>query len=95
MEALISSLLQYSNLISNAIEHHPKIDDKVKISLKNQESFYEFAVSDDGAGIDPQYQEKVCGIFQTLEARARSENTGIELAIVKKIAEFPGGTISL
>ena len=34
-------------------------------------------------------------IFQTLEARDKSENTGIGLAIVKKIVERQRGTICL
>lgn len=85
----------FTNLISNAIKHHPRIDGKVRISVQNLDSFYEFAIADDGAGIAPQYHEKVFGIFQTLEARDKSENTGIGLAIVKKIVESQGGSISL
>lgn len=85
----------FTNLISNAIKHHPRLDGKIKISVQDQKSFYEFAVSDDGAGIAPQYHEKVFGIFQTLEARDKIENTGIGLAIVKKIVERQGGTIRL
>jgi len=85
----------FTNLIGNAIKHHPKQDGKVTISVQEQKSFYEFAVADDGAGIAPQYHEKVFGIFQTLEARDQSENTGIGLAIVKKIVERQGGTIRL
>lgn len=85
----------FTNLISNAIKHHPRKDGKVQISVHEQESFYEFAVSDNGAGIAPQYHDKVFGIFQTLEARDKSENTGIGLAIVKKIVEGQGGSIRL
>jgi len=85
----------FTNLISNAIKHHPRQDGKVRISVQDQKSFYEFAVTDDGAGIAPQYHEKVFGIFQTLEARDKTENTGIGLAIVKKIIEGQGGTIRL
>jgi hypothetical protein len=85
----------FTNLISNAIKHHPRMDGKVRIFVQNLELFYEFAVADDGAGIAPQYHEKVFGIFQTLEPRDKSENTGIGLAIVKKIVEGQGGSISL
>lgn len=85
----------FSNLISNAIKHHLKVDGKVQISVNEQGAFYEFAVADDGQGIDPQYHEKVFVIFQTLEARDKVENTGIGLAIVKKIVEGKGGTIRL
>lgn len=85
----------FTNLISNAIKHHPKVDGKVQISVTDQGAFYEFAVADDGHGIAPQYHEKVFVIFQTLEARDKVENTGIGLAIVKKIVEGKGGTIRL
>lgn len=37
----------FTNLISNAIKHHPRSDGKIKISVENRGSFYEFAVADD------------------------------------------------
>lgn len=85
----------FSNLISNAIKHHPRFDGKVQISCQDLGSAYEFAVSDDGKGIAPEYHEKIFGIFQTLEARDRTENTGIGLAIVKKIVGNQGGKIKI
>ncbi|WP_407885577.1 PAS domain S-box protein [Scytonema sp. NUACC26] len=89
-------LLQiFSNLIGNAIKHHSRTDGLVKISVEDRGAFYEFAVSDDGPGIAPEFYEKVFLIFQTLEARDQKESTGVGLAIVKKIVEAEGGTISL
>lgn len=85
----------FSNLISNAIKHHPGTDGRIQISCCEMGNFYQFAVADDGSGIAPEYHEKVFGIFQTLEARDKSENTGIGLAIVKKIVESQGGTVWL
>jgi PAS domain S-box-containing protein len=85
----------FSNLISNAIKHHPRIDGHVKISVEERVSYYEFAVADDGAGIAPEYHEKIFAIFQTLQSRDQKESTGIGLAIVKKIVEAQGGTITL
>ncbi|MBW4663863.1 MAG: PAS domain S-box protein [Chroococcus sp. CMT-3BRIN-NPC107] len=85
----------FSNLISNAIKHHPRPDGKVQVSCQDLGTSYEFAVADDGKGIAPEYHEKIFGIFQTLEARDRNENTGIGLAIVKKIVENYGGKIKI
>lgn len=85
----------FSNLIGNAIKHHPRLDGKVQVSCLDKGSSYEFAVADDGNGIAPEYHDKIFGIFQTLEARDRSENTGIGLAIVKKIVENHGGKIKV
>jgi PAS domain S-box-containing protein len=89
-------LLQvFSNLIGNAIMHHSRTDGFVKISVEDRGAFYEFAVSDDGPGIAPEFHEKIFLIFQTLEARDQKESTGVGLAIVKKIVEAEGGVISL
>ncbi len=63
----------FSNLIGNGIKHHPRVDGKVQISCLDRGSTYEFTVADDGKGIAPEYHEKIFGIFQTLEARDRTE----------------------
>ncbi len=84
-----------SNLINNAVKHHNCSDGKVVIAVEEQEKFYEFTVADNGKGIAEQYHDKVFVIFQTLEARDKRENTGIGLAIVKRIVEEVGGTITL
>ena len=85
----------FINLISNAIKHHHGSQAKVTVAVADRGTFYDFAVTDNGPGIAPEYHEKVFGIFQTLEARDKVENTGIGLAIVKKIVEGQGGTISV
>lgn len=85
----------FANLIGNAIKHHDRQDGSVNVSVRDLGSFYEFAIADDGIGIAPQYHEKIFGIFQTLEARDKTENTGIGLSMVKKLVETQGGTISV
>lgn len=85
----------FTNLISNAIKHHDRSDGWVKISGYKSGKGYEFAVSDDGPGIDPKYHEKIFDIFQTLKAKDTQENTGIGLSIVKKIIETEGGQMQL
>lgn len=49
----------FSNLIGNAINHHPRADGHVWISAKELENFYEFAVSDDGKGIAPEHHQRI------------------------------------
>src|ERR671932_1053246 len=85
----------FANLISNAIKHNHRRDGQIVISVAEKTDFYEFAVADDGPGIAPEFHEKVFVIFQTLEARDKLENTGVGLAIVKKIIEDKRGTIYL
>jgi PAS domain S-box-containing protein len=85
----------FSNLIGNAIKHHPRVDGSVTVSVQDEGSVYKFAIADDGAGIDPNYHQRIFTIFQTLKARDEQENTGIGLSIVKKIIETEGGSIWL
>ena len=84
----------FSNLISNGIKHHPRVDGKITISVQERERFYEFAVADDGAGIAPKLQNRIFDIFHTLD-KGDKLNTGVGLAIVKKIVEERGGKIAV
>lgn len=85
----------FTNLISNAVKYRSHDDGRVDVSVRDLGEFYEFTVSDDGIGIDPQFHEKVFVIFQTIAARDKIESTGIGLTVVKKIVEEQGGQISV
>jgi len=50
-----------------------------------------FFVQDNGMGIDPQYHERIFGLFNKLDAQ--TEGTGIGLALAKRIVEVYGGRI--
>jgi len=77
----------FSNLISNAIKYHNKQKGQVNIFYKENNSYYEFFVQDDGVGIAESYHKKIFGIFQTLVQKDSFESTGVGLAIVKKILD--------
>ncbi|MES2730575.1 MAG: ATP-binding protein [Bacteroidota bacterium] len=83
----------FIHLISNAIRFNDKTEGKIRISVIEQEQYYQFSVEDNGEGIDTKYFDKVFVIFQTLQARDRVESTGIGLAIAKKIVEEHKGKI--
>jgi signal transduction histidine kinase len=85
----------FTHLIENAIDHHPSETGTVRILARDLGEAYEFAVVDDGAGIDPRFHDKIYTMFQTLQARDTHETPGVGLAIVKKIVEMEGGTIQL
>jgi PAS domain S-box-containing protein len=71
----------FFHLIDNAIRHHPTKMGVVEISAIDLGDRYEFAIADNGEGIEPQYQQKIYQIFQTLKARDIQENIGAGLAI--------------
>ena len=87
--------LVFKNLIENAIKHHHRPEGQVEISCQEVDDFTEFSVSDDGPGIDPAFHERIFQIFQTLRPRDEVEGSGAGLAIVKKVVESRGGTITV
>ncbi|GMU02198.1 PAS domain-containing protein [Corallococcus caeni] len=83
----------FLNLVGNAIKftrlHRP--DPRIQVTWRDVGEQYAFTVSDNGAGIAPEFHERIWGIFQTLESRDRVEGTGIGLSVVRKIVETRGG----
>jgi PAS domain S-box-containing protein len=86
----------FQNLIGNAIKYQKPGVPRVHISaVRNGAKQWTFSVKDNGLGIEPQYFEKIFGMFQRLHKREEFAGTGIGLAICKKIAERHGSTISV
>ena len=88
-----SRLLEvFENLLGNAAKFMgDQPQPQVAIGAREDDGQTVFFVADNGIGIAPQYQEKIFGLFEKIEASA--EGTGIGLAIVKRIIEKHGGRI--
>jgi signal transduction histidine kinase len=85
----------FTNLISNAVKYQSRQTGTIRVDCTEEEHFYRFSVQDDGIGIAEAYHQKIFHIFQTLREKNEEESTGIGLAIVKKILEEQGGTVSV
>ncbi len=79
------------NLIGNAIKFRGEKLLQIHISAEKLEAEWQFAVRDNGIGIDPQYFERVFLLFQRLHTRRKYPGTGIGLALCKKVIERHGG----
>ena len=80
------------NLIDNAVKYMgPQSQPRVEIGTRRDAGETVFFVRDNGIGIEPDFQEKVFGLFDQLDQKV--EGSGIGLALVKRIIELHGGRI--
>jgi light-regulated signal transduction histidine kinase (bacteriophytochrome) len=82
----------FQNLIGNAIKY--RTDEPPRIHVWGDEGDGEWILSvrDNGMGIDPQYHERIFGIFKRLHGR-ELPGTGMGLAICKRIVERHNGRL--
>ncbi len=85
----------WQNLIGNAVKYtsqreHAHIAVEVQ---RGRNGDYEFSVSDDGAGFDMQYADKLFGVFQRMHRASDFPGNGIGLANVRRILARHGGRI--
>ena len=89
--AALSRLLD--NLISNALHHGAP---PVEVSLSSVDSWAVLTVTDHGPGIPPERRAEALKPFVRLdEARTRTGNVGLGLALAEAIAGAHGGTLTL
>jgi PAS domain S-box-containing protein len=86
----------FQNLVGNGIKYRSTAPPEVRLSAARlPDARWRFSVEDNGLGIDPQYFERIFGMFQRLHGRDEFAGTGIGLAIARKIVERHGGTITV
>jgi PAS domain S-box-containing protein len=79
------------NLITNALKYRKDEPPEIHVSAARQGTAWRFAVRDNGIGIEPEYKEKIFGVFKRLHRNY--SGTGIGLAICQRVVERYGGRI--
>jgi signal transduction histidine kinase len=82
------------NLIENAVKYaKPKVNPRIEVgsSISGKDGKVIFYVRDNGIGVDPEYYDRIFGLFNKLDPH--SEGTGIGLSLVKRIIEVHNGRV--
>jgi signal transduction histidine kinase len=82
------------NLVSNAIKYIGSENPAPRITIGVNDNPFEYAfyVKDNGIGIDPQFQDKLFGLFYQLDISNR-QSSGIGLSVVKGFVQDLGGKV--
>ncbi len=88
--AMIKIILD--NVVENAISFSGKYDPYFKLKVSQQNDFVVMEISDNGQGIEQQYQDRIFDMY--FRGNEHSKGNGLGLFIVKKSVEKLGGTIA-
>ena len=85
--------LVLQNLLSNALKYQDSRPPRIHISATRHDNEYIISVRDNGIGFDPQYADRIFGLFKRLHRAEEYPGTGVGLALCKQIIEQHGGRI--
>jgi PAS domain S-box-containing protein len=88
---LLTQLFQ--NLLNNALKFHGDNAPKIEVRVERNGPMWQFAVRDNGIGLDPRYADRIFVLFQRLHSQTKYSGTGIGLTICKKVVESHAGEI--
>lgn len=84
----------FQNLIANAIKFRRQgVPPRIEISARVHARHCSLVFRDNGIGFEPEYAERIFGVFQRLHGRDAYEGAGIGLSICQKTIERHGGSI--
>lgn len=83
----------FLNLLSNSIKYRqPEVPPRISVAAVREEGRWRFLVADNGQGINPEFIERIFGVFKRLHGRD-VPGTGIGLALCRRIVERHRGQI--
>ena len=84
----------FQNLIGNAVKYRrPGVRPVVHTGVRRENGDWIFSVKDNGIGIEPEYKERIFGLFKRLHTGDEYSGTGIGLALCQRIVERHNGRI--
>lgn len=83
------------HMVENAVVHHHREKGRIQIRVEENDDDFHITVSDDGAGIEYKYRDKIFEVFKTLQSKDKQEGSGIGLAIARKILSHYDGEVRL
>jgi len=82
------------NLLGNAWKYSAKVPcTEIRFASVEQGGRRVFVVSDNGAGFDMRFAERLFGVFQRLHSASDFQGTGVGLALVRRIVRRHGGDV--
>jgi PAS domain S-box-containing protein len=95
LPVVFGSRTRLVQLIQNALENAIKYmgaqaAPRIEVGARPDDDHAIVFVRDNGIGIEPRHLKRVFGLFEKLDAR--SEGSGVGLALVKRVVELHGGT---
>ena len=85
----------FQNLISNALKYNDADEPRVEITAGQCNDYWEFSVTDNGIGIDPNHTDQIFEVFKRLHHDDEYTGTGIGLSLCQKIVQNHGGEITV
>jgi light-regulated signal transduction histidine kinase (bacteriophytochrome) len=84
----------FQNLLSNALKYRKSdVAPEIRVSALRDTIQWQFCVEDNGIGFNPEYSEKIFGVFKRLHQRNEYPGNGIGLAICARVVAHYGGRI--
>jgi PAS domain S-box-containing protein len=83
----------FQNVVANALKYRRRdTPPRVSVCARRADSEWLVSVKDNGIGFEPQYAERIFGLFKRLH-KTEYPGTGLGLAICKRIVERYGGRV--
>ena len=91
---LLSQL--FTNILSNSLKFtRNKPEAEIRVTSQVKKGQTAITITDNGAGFDMAYADRLFSVFERLHSSSEFEGTGVGLTIVKRIMLRHGGDVSI